>query len=160
MKSPSPIEILNTELRKDPPVDLDKVAFRLGLGVRYREDLPDNVAGAILPEAREISPSGYTILINAKDNPRKRRFTLAYEIAHYVLHGDLISGGVTDDANYHSALGETYELEAKRLAADILMPAPLVKSLYAPHGDVGELGQKFSVSGDAMALRLKDLGLV
>lgn len=162
--NPSPIEIVNAEIletadkarRSDVSVDLKALAYKLGLDVRIA-DLPPEIAGAI---ERGTSPSGYAVVVNARDNPRKRQFTLAHEIAHYVLHRDLIRQGVTDDQSYHSPLGEIYELQAKRMAADILMPALVVRS-YVDRGikDPEHIGRGLNVSSDAVRLRLKDLGI-
>jgi Zn-dependent peptidase ImmA (M78 family) len=36
-------------------------------------------------------------------HPNRQRFTLAHEIAHYVLHRDLVENGIVDDTMYIEA---------------------------------------------------------
>jgi hypothetical protein len=161
MFAPSPIELLNSSRPERPPVDVAALARVLGLGVRSSATLPGDAAGMIV--RAEGSLSGYIIYINAKDNPRRQRFTLAHEIAHYILHRDMIGDGITDDAMYRSALGDVYERQANRMAADILMPAQLVKNYYrfsAVPPPISSFAREFGVSEDAMRIRLQELGLI
>jgi Zn-dependent peptidase ImmA (M78 family) len=98
--------------------------------------------------------SGYVIFVNAGQHEVRRRFTIAHEIAHYLLHRDLIGDGTQDDVLYRSGLSNRVEAQANRLAADILMPRHLidevVKSGIASADDVAELARIFNVSKDAM----------
>ncbi|HCM3005245.1 TPA: ImmA/IrrE family metallo-endopeptidase, partial [Klebsiella pneumoniae] len=57
----------------------------------------------------------------------RQRFTLAHEIAHFLLHRDRIGDGITDDILYRSKLSDFMEVQANRLAADILMPGHLLE---------------------------------
>ncbi|HEY1258703.1 MAG TPA: ImmA/IrrE family metallo-endopeptidase [Stellaceae bacterium] len=158
----SPIEILNQELAHQPPVDLEKLASQLGLSVRYKSDFPPNISGKIAPSATRESQSGYEILVNANDHRQKQRLTLAHEIAHYVLHRDLIGDGVTDTDDYRSELGEAREREAKNFAVEILLPAQVILS-HVDKQDLDHaadtLGRAFEVSPLAMERRLADLGI-
>lgn len=104
--------------------------------------------------------SGFAIYVNAKHSEVRRRFTIAHEIAHFVLHRDLISDGITEDALYRSGLSDAVEREANGLAAEILMPRHLVRS-YVASGtrNAAELAEIFEVSQQAMEYRLANLGL-
>jgi Zn-dependent peptidase ImmA (M78 family) len=113
----------------------------------------------IIRDHRGFSPAGYTIHVNADDNPARQRFTIAHEIAHYVLHRDLIGDGITDDPLYRSSLGEWYERQANKMAADILMPPKLVRAMYRSGTvSLAPLARAFEVSVDAMRIRLEELG--
>jgi hypothetical protein len=155
----SPIEILNAHRPDRPPVDVDQLATTLGLIVIRQRDLGSDIAGMIIRDRRRLSPSGFTIHVNAADNARRQRFTVAHEIGHYVLHRDLIGDGVTDDALYRSSLGAWYERQANRMAADVLMPAELVKQYYRRTRALAPLADAFDVSVDAMRIRVQELGL-
>jgi Zn-dependent peptidase ImmA (M78 family) len=160
MTPSSPIDILNAFQRTvEAPVNVERLARDLGLLV-IRENLQSDFAGMIIRDRKRPAPSGYTVYINARDNPKRQRFTLAHEIAHYILHRDLIGDGITDDALYRSSLGEWYERQANRMAADILMPAKLVKAYYR-RGNVAiaPLAKQFDVSPDAMRIRFEELKL-
>ena len=155
----SPIEILNASRPDKPPVDVRALAFNLGLDVQYAGTLPGDAAGMIC-RAQGTNRSGYVIHINGNDNPRRRRFTLAHEIAHYILHRDMIGDGIVDDAMYRSSLGDVFERQANRMAAEILMPPQLVRNYYR-FGDksIVRLAADFDVSEEAMRIRLKELAL-
>jgi Zn-dependent peptidase ImmA (M78 family) len=101
------------------------------------------------------SPGGFDIFVNASHPEVRRRFTIAHEIAHIVLHPHLIGDGITDDALLRSGLSNAVEAQANRLAADILMPRDklnefLVKGITS----VKELASRFQVSEQAMAIRI------
>ncbi len=144
---------------QDVPVRVEPIARDIGIQVVLDASLGKDIAGKIVRQATG-SPSGWAIYINANDLARRRRFTLAHEIAHYVLHRDLIGDGLIDDALYRSKLGEWYERQANRMAADILMPAALVRGLY--HGGMralAYLSETLDVSEAAVRIRLAELGL-
>ena len=137
------------------PVNLEAMAQALGLRVdRIWFDDPE-VAGKI-----ERAGPGYCVSLNALDGPRRQRFTLAHEIAHYVLHRDLIGDGVTDLGLYRSRLGGAVERQANRYAANILMPAALVREAWRQYGTPGQVAIRFEVSDDAARIRLAELGLL
>jgi Zn-dependent peptidase ImmA (M78 family) len=137
------------------PVNVEAIARDLGLSV-YLDRLPPDVAGKIVR-----NPSGYSVYLNPADPTRRRRFTLAHEIAHYVLHRDLIGDDLIDDGMYRSKLGGRYERQANQLAADILMPPGLVRGYYlGGTNSPVELGNIFDVSADAMRIRLQELNLI
>ena len=131
------------------PIDLTDAVRRLGLKVRY-EDRDRSFSGAI----HKVG-DGHVITLNGLDRRPRQRFTLAHEIAHYILHLDRIGDGVTDDGLYRSGLPERLEYEANRWAADLLMPAGDVAKLQNDGvTDLDELARRFGVSRSAMAIRL------
>lgn len=83
---------------------------------------------------------------------------MAHEIAHFALHRDLIESGIIDDTMYRSELSDVYEVQANKMAADILMPIRLVKKQRELlGGDVGALARVFQVSQASMKIRLDGL---
>jgi len=137
------------------PVRLSDLARDLGVRL-VASTLPAGVSGEIRPN----DMGGYVISINRHDSSRRQRFTVAHEIAHYLLHRDQIGKGITDDALYRSSLSDSREAEANRLAAEILMPRSAIATSRARIGSVeaGELVSKmadeFGVSEIAMKIRL------
>ena len=153
-----PIEVI-AQFTETAPVDVDGLAKALGLRVGLDASLGPEISGKIVKDPRG-GPAGYSIYINANDVPRRQRFTLAHEIAHYVLHRDLIGDGIEDNALYRSKLGEWYERQANRMAADILLPPGLVRRRWASGvKEVSKLADAFNVSEQAMRIRLDELGL-
>ncbi|RWQ24221.1 ImmA/IrrE family metallo-endopeptidase [Mesorhizobium sp.] len=149
-----PFEVI-ARYQRMPPVQLDLIASELGLRV-VNLPLGNEIAGQIMRDGR--GRSGYSILINSTQHPNRQRFTFAHEIAHFVLHRDLIESGIVDDTMYRSSLSSFYEVQANKLAADILMPIRLVKKYRdSLGGDVAALAKKFQVSQASMQIRLDGL---
>jgi Zn-dependent peptidase ImmA (M78 family) len=133
------------------------LAHALGVKV-IASVLPSGISGEIRPDP--AAEAGFTIRVNKNDQSRRQRFTVAHELAHFLLHRDQIGNGVTDDVLYRSTLSDSREAQANRLAADLLMPRPLVddwieraKSLRV-EDPVEFLSDKFGVSTAAMKIRL------
>jgi Zn-dependent peptidase ImmA (M78 family) len=138
------------------PVPVVKVANSLGIGVFSTESWDDGVSGKI-----ERRGSGFEIVINANHPEVRRRFTIAHEIAHAVLHQDLIGDGIEDDAQWRSGLADPIEYQANRMAADILMPEHLLQK-YLDRGvnDPAYLAHLFKVSKKSMEIRLETMGVL
>jgi Zn-dependent peptidase ImmA (M78 family) len=132
------------------------MAQSLGLIVKETLDWGDDISGS-------IQKLGHTFLIkiNANHAPTRRRFTLAHEIAHYVLHRDLIGDGITDNALYRSDQPGFIETQANSYAANILMPSKLIRSAWEGGLRTKEaIGERFIVSPQAARIRLETLGLL
>ncbi|WP_126967267.1 ImmA/IrrE family metallo-endopeptidase [Xanthomonas arboricola] len=136
------------------PVKVAELAKLLRLKVNSAT-LPPGISGEIRPTA-----GGFMIRVNRHDSVVRQRFTVAHEIAHFLLHKNHIGGGISDDALYRSSLSDVREAEANRLAADILMPFEVVRRELKARDGLGdqqkivELAQFFGVSEVAMSIRL------
>jgi Zn-dependent peptidase ImmA (M78 family) len=97
--------------------------------------------------------------VNSEHSQNRKRFTLAHEIPHFILYKHLMQGVITDNEMYRSGLSDQVEMEANRLAGELLMPASLMKD-YWRRGikALSTLGQKFGASEEAIRIRLKQLG--
>lgn len=133
----------------EAPIQMVPLAGEFGLDVYKAPHFPDNLSGMIKREDGE-----YKIYVNAQHAVTRRRFTIAHELAHYILHKDLIEDGIVDDALYRSGLGSNVETEANKLATDILMPWHLLKRPEYEKLSVFDLAKKFWVSEAAMSIRL------
>jgi hypothetical protein len=141
------------------PVRLSELAKALGVPVKAAT-LGPGISGEIRP-----SENGFVIRINRHDPAKRQRFTVAHELAHFLLHADQIGTGISDDVLYRSSLSDRREAQANRLAADILMPDNLVRQqVEAAHEKgVGDLvlflAEEFAVSEAAMRIKLDQLGV-
>lgn len=141
----------------EEPVMLASMATELGLEV-FKSPLKPNISGLIEPS--ETAPSGFRIRINRHEMAERQRFTLAHEIAHFLLHRDKIGGGVIDNVMYRSNLSSSLEVEANRLAADLIMPRNLVNGHLSQIAHLSRddiviaLAERFRVSQPAMRIRL------
>jgi len=135
------------------PIQMVDFASDLGIAVYRVPNWPSDLSGMIKKSAD--TDSGLAIYVNANHPVRRRRFTIAHECAHAMLHSELIGDGVVDDALYRSGLSSAVEAQANRLAADILMPRHRLNELIQDGTtNLTELAQKFWVSEQAMAIRL------
>ncbi|MCY3997597.1 MAG: ImmA/IrrE family metallo-endopeptidase [Rhodobacter sp.] len=145
-------------VRKSPPVPVHVIPETMG--VSFKEAyLDDEISGMI-----EREGSSFAITINAKDPHTRKRFTLAHEIGHYMLHKHLIGDGLDDDRLYRSSQGGKYhntavgpkeETEANRFAANLLMPRELIESHRRGLSDnVSEMAKLFQVSKHTMSIRM------
>jgi len=147
------------------PVNIEKLIEALGLQLERKADLHPRIAGQI----ERLNDGTFKISVNKADHYYRRRFTMAHELAHYLLHRNLIGSGVDDTKAYRSLdIGQfhnihikpEHETEANRIAAKLLMPARLVRRHYEEtNGNIHEMAKRFQVSAEAMGYRLQSLGL-
>ena len=146
------------------PVDLSAIFAELG--IEYEERWMDDGASG------SISRSGdsFAVSVNALESENRRRFTAAHELAHYLLHRDLMSDGEKMQRHIDTLYGggsstgdvlfkREHEIQANRIAAQIVMPKSLVEAGHKAGKIAAELAQEFGVSKAAMEIRLKTLGL-
>lgn len=149
------IDNLVQEYQKTAPVDVFNLARAMGIQVKRSPHLGDDIAGLI----RKDRSGSYRIVTNASHPIVRRRFTVAHEIAHFVLHRDLIGDGIKDDVLYRSGLGGALEVQANSYAANILMPWHLIMEIVEKLPEdstnlIEELAEKLRVSKTAMSIRL------
>ncbi len=136
------------------PIDVVALAHDLGINV-YSASESKNLSGKIIRDSKLGGASGYAIFVNGDDSPTRQRFTIAHEIAHFVLHKDEIGDGIVEDTLYRSGLSNKKEVEANKFAADILMPWHLINlAMREPVSNIQELATRFHVSQSAMSIRL------
>ena len=150
-------EILEKHLQ-ECPVRVGQLAKEFGIKVKV-SDLRTGISGQIKREDND-----YVIRVNRYEARERQRFTIAHELAHFLLHRRLIddsSDGITDNVLYRSGEAENVEYEANRLAAEIIMPATrIVKALHEDFDGIlteetiTSLAERFQVSKAAVEIRL------
>lgn len=136
----------------------------------FEQPLDPEVSGFIVSQKENFMKygSGKVIVVNASDRPRRQNFTVAHELAHYVLHRN------PDDEIYaHRDAGQSgsIEHEANLFASCILMPENLIEEalermhnrLWYDSSDLGiiiYIADEFLVSEEAAAIRLKQLKII
>jgi Zn-dependent peptidase ImmA (M78 family) len=161
-------EILSELKIKSVPIQVEKIAKKLGLDVVQR-DLGSNVSGVLY-----VQNGKGTIGYNPNESEVRKRFTIAHEIGHFVLHK--INNDMFIDKkefklfrNEQSSTGEhRMEQEANAFAAALLMPKELliteIKKFKIDLSDdeddsIRNLAKKFEVSATAMTYRIDNLNL-
>lgn len=155
------MEVVRRYLQSAPPVDI--VSLIRELGIDYREaPLGAGNSGRI-----DRLGDRFRITVNSDEGPQRRRFTAAHELAHYLLHRDLLRHGHADrlfgfaaTENPTEPFARSHEVQANRLAADLIMPRSSVYKRFSGPESIRAVADAFAVSSAAMEIRLKNLGLL
>jgi Zn-dependent peptidase ImmA (M78 family) len=156
-------EILRDHGLLDMPVDPVRLANELGIKV-YNAKFGQEDLGGLLA-LRDKVP---TIYVSADDRPTRKRFTVAHEIGHFVLHllghdGEFVDTSdnfrTVQDPDASWTPERRMEWEANTFAAALLMERDLVRRKWNEIGDLKGMSLWFQVSDPAMAFRLDALGI-
>jgi hypothetical protein len=161
-----------------PPVPVERVASSLlGLFVDEADDLRA-LAGAPSDQGRLSGMLDAEEMIiwldrsEARRSPGRRRFTIAHEIGHLLLHVPVHHKVFYDRPSDIQEIDEEpdseelpelrrREREANVFARELLMPEPLVaEQAHATGFNLPALANRFEVSVPAMRLRLRLLKLL
>lgn len=145
------------------PVDIRAVTTAYGLVIRDQA-LEDEVSGMLVVRGERA-----LIGVNADHHEHRRRFTIAHELGHFLLHRD--QNSVFIDAFYRDTTSsegtKKLEIEANAFASELLMPEATVRErvgaqVFGPLNDgaIGHLAEEFNVSVQALTIRLTHLGLL
>lgn len=156
----------NSEI--DLPIKIESIVKDLNIDlVKYTFD--DDISGVLV-----LSGSQPTIGINHNHSEVRKRFTIAHELGHYILHRDKGNVMFMDKVLYrknseeYNVKDERLEKEANYFAANLLMPEAAVRKWFAKSeqtdfyedSNIKNLAEKFKVSSSAMTYRLINLGLI
>lgn len=141
------------DMQTTVPVHVVPIAEKFGIKVFKNRDFPDDLSGLI----KKVESGKYEIHVNGNHRITRQRFTMAHELAHFLLHKNEIGDGVTDDYLYRSNLSSRIEREANELAAQILMPKHLLLAEPYKSMTIAEQADKFWVSTVSMDIRLGKL---
>ena len=148
------------------PIDLDLVRQMLpdtplGRGAVIKEpaDLTwGSSEGALVQNSENKAEWG--LFVNPNTRVERRRFTIAHELGHFVLHRSVRPEFQCDKESVHSGIDtlKKIEREADDFASNLLMPGNLLRTrIDGKHIDfhlLGELAKEFNVSLEAMCIRL------
>ena len=159
-------KLLRDQNVEEAPVPAEDIANALGALVRYYP-FDEDLSGMIyIKGARPI------IGVNSLHHPNRRRFTIAHEVGHLLLHRHLIAHHVHIDKRFPVLLRDAksstgtqrMEMEANRFAAELLMPLFLIVPMLKRNGvdidderPLEELSRKFRVSKQALGYRIRNI---
>lgn len=158
---PRPIRlarVLTERLCLKPPVDVMVAIQSVGLSV-YEVDLSPKGKGFL---GYHDAVDTFGIFVSSHRGPPERRFILAHELGHYVLHEDVVR-----DAGPSNCLRVPWmEREVTAFAFELLMPEaevhPICRRLLRAKESVGppEVApeQFFGVTREAWCRRINRLG--
>lgn len=151
------------------PVKIIEICKNMGFSV-FQQDLPKNTCGyiAIDGELKERFGTDRIISVNEHETNKRRRFTVAHELGHYLFDFD------PNNIQFYNAferdhVGEASPREnlANRFAAELLMPADAFKKAYRKslskhagsserlYETVQDLSDIFLVPPKAVEMRIK-----
>jgi len=152
---------------KEIPVPVIAIAKELGIKIYETFDFSRTQSGSIKKENGR-----YVIYLNGRDHSTRKRFTIAHEIGHFLLHHDYLSRGNEAITEIKQPFGELNrpaesismkeeekkrEIEANRFAAELLMPSEEFKEAFEQADNIEDIADKFYVSPSAVAVRAKEL---
>jgi Zn-dependent peptidase ImmA (M78 family) len=153
-----------------PPVNLMALAGRLRIEVYLSGSMADEESGVIRYES---SSQKYKVYVNEKHSAKRKRFTLAHEIAHFVCDQDYLeqNGEIVESKKYArqdaflnraSGLASNSDMvwrdiRANKFAAELLMPSCSFIEMWKKYETIEELAEKFNVSLHAAKVRTETL---
>lgn len=150
----------------EPPVPIDRIAKSRNITLRYAP-LEEDLSGMAF-----IKDSLAVIAVNALHHPHRQRFTIAHELAHHILHADILAQGVHVDKiilrrdKLAASGSDDVEIEANIFASELLMPEPMILPFIDNTADMIDLNdearlltiaRRFKVSLAALQYRLAAL---
>lgn len=135
-----------------PPIDPEQIAEGEGLRVVYADfehPYSEDVSGFFDLERNFI-------IVNNEISDNRITFTIAHELAHYILHREYIETNIyipMPRNNYYGNEKPKEETEADQFAANLLVPLKMLKK-YKSVASVSELANLFFVSEDVIRYRL------
>lgn len=159
-------QILRDHKLLDVPIDPLKVAKALQIKVMNAVFSEQDKSGVIVKR-----DDTFSILLNTNEPPARKRFTIAHEIGHRLLHMnanvdsefiDTEDNFRTTDVSRSEAWSEErrQEWEANAFATALLMNEELIRKKWKSCNDPATLAWTFQVSQTAMIVRLSQLGLL
>lgn len=99
------------------PLDVARLASALGITVLY-EPMGSDLSGYL-----EKRNAGWVLGVNSLQHRKRQRFTIAHELAHYLLHGNQQSEFRDVVLMQRAAHRNQMESDADAFAGELLMPS-------------------------------------
>jgi len=166
------VDLLSFAKIEAPPIDVERLAFLVGASIKMAP-FQGKLSGMV-----QRHPDGTAVIgVNSCDSETRKRFTIAHEIGHLLLHAD---------KNFHidesfpvylrnersSTAQDEREVEANQFAAELLMPSRMLMRDVESNkthidfengaGDdlIVKLAKQYNVSVTALTFRLANLNLL
>lgn len=151
---------------KSYPIKIEEIVCNEKINI-VEHEFNDEASGILV-----INDENITIGVDKNSGNERKRFTIAHELGHYVLHNERSNMFVDKiffrkKSDGYTSKEEKIEREANYFAANILMPEKLIFQavsnltcdLYEDE-TVSKLAKDFNVSSSAMLYRLINLGVL
>lgn len=150
-------DILNIAIQngiKTTPLDISALMQLLGIDVIYSDTLDSKVSGSL-----KIEGDRWVCTVNKAHHHTRQRFTLAHELAHYILHRNEHNEFIDHTYFRTTDSSNTMEFEANEFAGSLLMPEESFRHFVknVSH-NIDMISEYFGVSPIAVRVRAKQLG--
>lgn len=136
------------------PLDVSRLTILLGIKMRL-EPLKGEDSGCLYKDNKSQE---WIMLVNSLHHPNRQRFTIAHEIAHYLMHSKQLDF-FKDEVFFRNGESNIIEIEANRFAAELLMPSEAFSIFIKQKSTlVADIANYFGVSAMAVRIRAQQLG--
>jgi hypothetical protein len=117
----------------------------------------DSCEGMLVRNPKDAAEWG--IFYNGKASPERRRFTIAHELGHFILHRSQRPSFSCDKESVHTGIDGLRQLEreADDFASNLLMPGDLLRAWISDQRTdlhvLSAIAQRFQVSFEALCIR-------
>lgn len=145
------------KLRKYFPIVIESITDSINVKV-IKYPFSNEISGTFIRKGNQL-----LIGVNKGHHEHRRRFTIAHEIGHCILHSiDMLHSDCEDlETVFYRAdkVSNIKEIEANLFAAELLMPEDAIHTCIKNDIDtILNLAEFFNVSEYAMRYRLTNLG--
>lgn len=148
-------QLLRDSKVRQPPVDLRHIANHCGLKYEEVDYFPDDVDALIVS-----AEDGPVAVVNKNQSNNRRRFSLAHELGHFVLHrdGSVLETAISIDSPPTGDSGDerssVAEREANLFAGELLVPVAFLKEHFRPGMTAADVATLFEVSESVAAIAI------
>lgn len=157
------LKILQENYITSWPVPVEELIEFHGLGLILSEFTDGEISGVIDLNKKYL-------YINFSDSPQRKRFTIAHELGHWILHRTELAANQEIAVLYRRPLGteeiDVLEQEANCFAANLLVPEVMLRKAIEQVSSVSgkescdsHLAEIFNVSRSVIGYRRKFLGI-
>lgn len=149
------------------PIDIDEIIKAHGIEVFEDDEMSTSISGILMIKSESVGA-----MVNLFHPEVRKRFTLAHELGHYLMHRRKSNLFVDEFAVLYRGLRpeegvDPREVEANVFAAELLMPEDAIKtdveadpSRAKSDVAIRKLAARYGVSVMAMKYRLRELKLI
>lgn len=135
------------------PLDIEALIKVLGIKLK-KEPMEGDNSGSL----KHLGDC-WLITVNSLHHPTRQRFTMAHELAHYILHRNDHSE-FNDTILFRNGEVNQQEYEANNFAGELLMPETEFRAFISKRStSVDDLAEYFNASPLAVRVRAKQLNL-
>ncbi len=161
--------LIEANIFPDIPLNIKAMAQQLGFAIREFKTLPANVIGCMFlkmePRMAQLVKSNKLIGLNASSDEYHKRFAIAHEIGHYIMHYDFCKDKENPVFLQVRDNEKGIEAEACKFAAMLLMNRKDFSKAYHEIENLEEidiirqLSKKFQAPQASVRRRIEELKL-